>query len=187
MTLFLILLPFATFAGLMLVASPAVSVFAAAAVAAAIVLRDLMTGRSVKMLSAGTAIVFAAIGGYATLVDRHVDPLSVRLAVDAGMLAISLLSLAIREPFTIQYAREVVDAETALRPTFRRVNYILTWAWTAALVVMLATSMLMIYAPSLPLWVGAGMAFAARYGAALFTRWYPEQHRAKMARETTAA
>ena len=34
------------------------------------------------------------------------------------MLAISLVSLAIRQPFTLQYALEVVDAETARLPGF---------------------------------------------------------------------
>jgi len=32
------------------------------------------------------------------------------------VLAISLGSLAIRRPFTLQYAREMVDAETAALP-----------------------------------------------------------------------
>ncbi len=48
------------------------------------------------------------------------------------MLAISLLSLAIRRPFTLQYAREVVDAETAALPGFLKANYVITSAWAAA-------------------------------------------------------
>ena len=42
------------------------------------------------------------------------------------------LSIAIRFPFTLQYAREVVDAETAVLPGFIKANYIITWAWAAA-------------------------------------------------------
>ena len=62
---------------------------------------------------------------------------AVKLAVDAGVLAISLASLVIRKPFTLQYAREVVDAETAKLPGFMRANYIITWAWTAAFLLMM--------------------------------------------------
>ena len=53
------------------------------------------------------------------------------------MLAISLASLIIRNPFTLQYALEVVDAETAKLPGFMNANYIITWAWAGALVLMM--------------------------------------------------
>ncbi len=186
MTLFLILLPFATFTLLMMVTSSPASLFAAATMALAVVMRDLIAGRSLKMLAAGSAVLFLAIAGYVTLIDPHVSPITVRIAVDAGVLAIGLASLIMRAPFTLQYAREIVDAETARSPGFRRVNYILTLAWTGAFVLMLVANVLMIYVPSLPLWVGVGIAFAARNSAAYFTHWYPQHHRARMAREAAA-
>ena len=185
MALFLILFPFAAFAFLMIVASSWVSLFAAAALSVAVVVYDLIAGRSLKMLPVGSALIFAAIGCYVTMIDGHFSSTSVRLAVDLGVLAIALISLAIRLPFTLQYAREAVDAETAKLPGFRQANYILTWVWTAAFILMLIADMLMIYAPSLPLWVGVGIAFAARNCAVYFTRWYPEHRRAKAARITT--
>src|SRR6202011_3968756 len=104
---------------------------------------------------------------------------AVRLTVDAGVLAISLASLVLRQPFTLQYAREVVDAETAKLPGFLRANYVITWAWTAAFLLMLLANVLMIYAPGLPLWSGLAIAFAARNTAAYFTKWYPQYRRAK--------
>ena len=88
------------------------------------------------MLGAGSAILFIALGCYVTLVDSGVSSSAVKLAVDAGVLAISLVSLLIRRPFTLQYAREVVDAETAQLPGFLQANYVITWAWTAAFVLM---------------------------------------------------
>ena len=71
---------------------------------------DVFRGRSIKTLGAGSAILFAALGGYITLVDSGMAPSAVKLVVDAGVLAISLMSLLIRQPFTLQYAREAVDA-----------------------------------------------------------------------------
>ena len=97
------------------------------------------------------------------------------------MLAIALMSLAIRRPFTLQYALEVVDAETAKLPGFMRANYIITWAWTGAFVLMMAANVLMIYVPGLPLWSGLAIVFAARNSAVYFTKWYPEHRRAKYA------
>jgi hypothetical protein len=179
MMIFLILVPFATFTALMLLTSATVSLFAGAAVAAATIAYDLTRGRSVKMLAAGSLILFGALGCYIAFVDSGWSSPAVRLAVDSGVLAIALISIAIRFPFTLQYAREVVDAETMKLPGFMRANYIITWAWTAAFLLMLVANILMIYQPSLPLWVGLAIAFAARNSAAYFTKWYPKHRRAK--------
>ena len=64
-------------------------------------------------------------------------------------------------------------------PGFLRANYIITWAWTGAFLLMMIGNVLMIYVPSLPLWSGLLIAFAARNSAVYFTKWYPEYRRAK--------
>src|SRR5665811_1236226 len=187
MTIFLILAPFGAFAALMLVTSAAISLFASAAICLMVIAYDLRRGRAVKVLGAGSAILFLALGCYLTLVDSSLSISQVKLAVDAGVLAISLTSLVIRRPFTLQYAREVVDAETAAMPGFVRANYIITGAWTVAFVLMLLANVLMIYVPGLPLWSGLAIAFAARNTALYFTRWYPEYRRTKYAASIASA
>lgn len=185
MALFLILAPVGAFALLMLVASSAVSLFTAAGLTLGIVAYDVIRGGSIKLLSAGSALLFTALGCYITLVDGNWSSTAVRLAVDGGVLAIALLSLAIRLPFTLQYARETVDAEIIKLPGFLTANYILTGVWTAAFVLMLIADMLMIYLPGLPIWVGFAIAFAARNTAVYFTKWYPQYRRAKYPIKTT--
>src|ERR1035437_1718050 len=186
MMIFLILAPYGAFAALMLVTSAAVSLFASAAICLRVVADDGLHGGSSKMLGAGSAVLFAALGGYITLVDSSWSSSAVKLTVDCGVLAIALVSLAIRRPFTLQYAREVVDAETAVLPGFRRVNYILSTAWTVAFLLMMIANALMIYVPGLPLWSGIVIAFAARNTALYFTKWYPEYRRAKFATSATS-
>ncbi len=181
MTIFLILAPYGAFATLMLVTSAAVSLLASAAICLMVMAYDAFRGRSIKMLGAGSVIVFAALGAYITLVDSSLSSSAVKLAVDVGVLAISLASLVIRQPFTLQYAREMVDAETAQLPGFMRANYIITWAWTGAFLLMMIANGLMIYVPGLPLWSGIVIAFAARNSAVYFTRWYPKYRKAKHA------
>jgi hypothetical protein len=181
MTIFLILAPYGAFALLMLVTSAPVSLFASAAICVAVIAYDILRGRSIKMLGAGSVVLFAALGFYLTLVDPGVSTSAVKLAVDAGVFAIALLSIAIRFPFTLQYAREVVDAETAEQPGFMKANYIITWAWTAAFLAMMAANVLMIYSPGLPLWSGLVIAFAARNSAVYFTKWYPQYRKTKYA------
>ncbi len=173
MTLFLILAPYGVFASLMLVASATTSVFAAAAVSLAVVVFDAVRGRSLKMLGAGGALLFAGIGLYLVLVDPSVLGSKVRLAVDTGMFIISGGSMLVRYPFSLQYALESVPPETAAMPGFLRANYMITAAWTAAALLMMLSNVALLYVPGLPIWTTLVIAFAARNSAIYFTKWYP--------------
>ncbi len=183
MMIFLILAPFGAFATLMLVTTAPVSLFAGAGVAAATIAYDLSRGCSIKVLAVGSLILFSALGGYIGFVDSSWSSPTVRLAVDGGVLAIVMASIALRFPFTLQYAREAVDAETRQQPGFLRVNYIITLVWTAAFMLMVITNILMMYLPGLPLWAGIAIALAARNSAAYFSKWYPKHRRAMAAKQ----
>ncbi len=179
MTIFLILAPYGAFALLMLVTSAAVSLFAGAAICLAVIAFDVVRGRSIKILGVGSVVAFTAVAGYLLLVDPGMSKSAVKIGVDAGIFLVSLMSIVIRRPFTLQYARELVDAETAKLPGFLKANYLITLAWTAASLLMMAGNIAMIYVPNLPLWSGLLIAFAARNSAVYFTKWYPEYQKAK--------
>jgi hypothetical protein len=179
MTIFLILAPYGAFTMLMLATSATVSLFTAAAICVAVIAFDIVRGRSIKILGAGSVIVFTAVGGYLAFVDPALSNSTVKFAVDTGIFLISLISIVIRRPFTLQYAREVVDAETAKQPGFMKANYLITLAWTGASLLMMAGNIAMIYVPNLPLWSGLLIAFAARNSAVYFTKWYPEYRKAR--------
>jgi hypothetical protein len=179
MTIFLILAPFAAFALLMLLTSAQISLFASAAICLAVIGVDVYRGRSIKMFGAGCVVLFTGLGAYVTLADPSLSHSAVKLTIDVGVLAISLVSLIIRRPFVLQYALEEVDAETARQPGFLKAVFLITWAWNAAFVLMIVGNVLTIYVPGLPLWSGLVIAFAARNSAAFFTTWYPQYRKAK--------
>ncbi|MEY9458946.1 hypothetical protein [Bradyrhizobium ottawaense] len=180
MAIFLILAPYGAYSFLMLVTSAAISVFVASAICLATVAIDVArAGRSVKTLAAGSAIVFAAIGLYLALLDPQLGTLGVKLSVDIGIFVISLGSLLVRRPFTLQYALESVPAETAAMPGFLTANYVITGAWTVAALLMAAGNLVLLYVPGLPLWSSLAVAFAARNSAIYFTKWYPEYRQIK--------
>ncbi len=181
MTLFLILAPYGAYALLMLVTSATVSLTIAGAISIATIALDKARGRSLKILPAGTAILFAAIIAYLQLIDPVLSGKAVKVAVDGGMLAISLGSLLVRYPFTLQYAVESVHPEIAAMPGFMRSNYIITGAWTASMLLMLLANTAILYVPGLPIWLSLAVAFAARNSAVYFTRWYPARVRQKYA------
>jgi len=179
MAIFLILAPYGAFTFLMLVASATVSLFAAAATCLAAIAIDVVRGRAIKILGAGSAVLFAGLGLYLLLPHPSLSNSAVKLAVDSGVFAISLGSMLVRRPFTLQYAVEAVPAETAAMPGFLRANYIITGAWTAAALLMMASNVAMLYVPGLPFWTGLAIAFAARNSALYFTKWYPAYRRVK--------
>ena len=159
MAIFLILAPYGAFASLMLLTSAKAGVFAAAAIGLAVIALDFIRGRSLKWLGAGSAVLFAALGLYLTLIDPSLGNSAVKLSIDTGIFTISLTSMLIGRPFTLQYAREAVAAETAAMPGFLRANYIITAAWTAAALVMMVANLAMLYVPGLPRDIPPGQHF----------------------------
>lgn len=179
MTIFLILAPYAAFALLMLVTSADVALFTGAAICLAVIAYDMAPGRALKILGAGSVVVFTVVGGYVTEIDPDLSVSGVKFAVDTGIFLVTLGSIVAGKPFTLQYAREVVDAETLKVPGFIKANYIITAAWTLSMLLMMAGNIALIYVPALPLWSGLLIAFAARNSAVYFTKWYPEYRKAK--------
>jgi hypothetical protein len=179
MSMFLILAPYLVLNVLLFATSATTSLFAAAGICLVGIATDVVRGRSIKILGAGTAVLFAGLGLYLLAWHPTLSNSAVRLAVDAGMLTISLGSMLLRRPFTLQYAVEAVPPEIAAMPGFLRASYLITGAWTAAMLLMLASNVAMLYVPGLPFWTGLAIAFAARNSALYFTKWYPEYRRIK--------
>ena len=119
MAIFLILAPYGAFTFLMLMTSATISVFVASATCLATVAIDVVRGRSVKILAMGSALLFAAIGLHLALFDPALGTLGVKLSVDIGIFVISLGSMVVRRPFTLQYAVESVPADTLTCLAFR--------------------------------------------------------------------
>jgi hypothetical protein len=179
MTLFLILAPYGIYAFMMLVTSATASLVTAGAVCLGTIALDKVRGRSLKILPTGTAIVFAGVIAWLHLIDPALSDKAVKVAVDGGILVISLGSLLLRYPFTLQYALERVHPEIAAMPGFLRSNYIITGVWSASMLLMLLANAAILYVPGLPIWLGLAVAFAARNSAVYFTRWYPARVRQK--------
>lgn len=126
------------------------------------------------LLFGGLAIFMLATGGAWSIVE-------VRLAVDFGLFLIVAFSMLVRQPFTLQYARESVPPEVAQRPQFRAINYVLSAVWGLAFLVMSAADLVMARLPEVPLKYGVFVTVAAIVGAVWFTSWYPQRMRQRFA------
>jgi hypothetical protein len=155
---------------------------AGALVSAALLVRDLITpGRAPKMLEIGTILLFGGLALYAVLGRASWYVIGVRLCVDAGLLVIVLVSIAIGRPFTLQYAKERVAPEFWTSPEFIRTNYVITAIWALAFAVMVIAELALLYIPGVSPRIGIIAIVLALVGAVKFTGWYPERVKARTA------
>lgn len=154
-----------------------IGLWAALAVALVNAGRDWARSGSLKVLEIGTVLLFAALAGFTAALQWPWTLMGVRLAVDGGLLAIVLASLAIGRPFTLQYARERVPRAVWAMPLFLAINRRITWAWAGAFAVLVASHAALIVDPALPLWLDIAVTVAALAAAVRFTAWYPARAR----------
>ncbi|KQV82030.1 hypothetical protein [Rhizobium sp. Root1220] len=166
-------LPFIGFALVDRLIGPTEGLIAGAAISIFILLRERMAGKTPKLLELGTAILFVCLAVYAVLLTPSWSLWTFRLLVDAGLLLIVLVSMAIGRPFTLQYARESVEPQFWGTPEFLRTNYIISAVWGLAFAAMVAADALLVFAPSLPQKVGIVVTILALVSAMKFTAWYP--------------
>ncbi|HWL82848.1 MAG TPA: hypothetical protein VNR89_18010 [Roseomonas sp.] len=155
---------------------------AGAVVSAGLLLRDLLGGRTAKILEIGTTILFGGLVLYALLGQPTWSVIGVRLAVDAGLLVIVLASIALGRPFTLQYVREQVSPEHWKAPEFVRTNYVITAVWALAFAIMVAAELALLTLPGVPRGVGITAIVLALVGAIKFTGWYPDRVKARAIR-----
>jgi hypothetical protein len=180
--------PFILYALMSRSAPLTVSLFSAAALAAVLLLRDhFIRHRSPKLLEIGTVLLFGGLGIYVLLTRGAWSIPEVRLAVDGGLLLIVVFSMLIRQPFTLQYAREQAPKEFHDSPRFLAVNQVLTAVWGLAFALMAGADLIMARLPQAPLAVGVVITVVALAGAAWFTGWYPNRLRRLAAQGSTAS
>ena len=173
MSILLSLSPFLVFFALMRLASPLAGLVAAFAVSVLLCLRMAWRRESVKILEIGTAALFGGLVAYTLLAAPEWTVATVRLAVDTGLFAIAAVSLAIRQPFTLQYARERVPEPIWALPVFYTTNRAITTVWAIAFGLHVAADAAAEYAPAIPIWFDVAVVVGALAAAVWFSNWYP--------------
>jgi hypothetical protein len=181
MSIVLGLAPFILFFVLMRVVSPFAGLLAAFAAAVVLGLWEWRRGGKFKLLEVGSLILFGALVLYTLTARPEWTVAAVRLVVDGGLFAIAAASLAVNQPFTLQYAREQVPKEFWTSPLFMDTNRRITGVWTAAFAVMAGADAAAQYLPAIPLWFDVAATLAAFAAAVWFTRWYPAVVRRRVA------
>ncbi|MDL2404144.1 hypothetical protein PY650_00430 [Rhizobium calliandrae] len=182
MGVLLAFLPFIVFAVADRFVGPTEALLLAALASFILLLRDwFILGKAPKILDIGTTVLFSGLAFYAALGGLMGSIFAVRLAVDSGLVAIVLISILIRRPFTLQYAREQVARELWDSPVFIRTNYVITSVWALAFAAMAAADAVLLYAPDVPAQVAIVATIVVVVAAIRFTGWYPEKIRRRSA------
>jgi len=186
MSILLGLAPFIAFFVVMRLSTPLIALAAAAVIAAALSARGLAKGGSVKILELGSVLLFGLLALYTWIAAPDWSVAGVRLAVDGGLTAIVLLSLAIRRPFTIQYAREQTPPAFWHQPLFIRTNDIITAVWALYFLICSLCDAAALWVPAVPLWLEVALSIGALLGAIYFSSWYPARIRRNIPRGASA-
>ncbi len=146
-----------------------IAALAATVVVVLLNVRDIKH-RSIKILDLGTLIFFIILTGISFLsiavwVDHYSAPLS-----GVAMFIIAATSLAIRKPFTIQYAYEQVNPKFWNTSKFYITNRTITAVWCIAFAINALLSYLYVGDPHMLEWVINILVFVS---AIKFTAWYP--------------
>ncbi|MFJ6482623.1 MULTISPECIES: hypothetical protein [unclassified Streptomyces] len=147
-------------------------------------------GSSWKILELADVVFFASMAVVGALASdgtlRWLETYAGEVA-NITLAVIAFGSMAVRMPFTIQYAREQVDPSIWHTPAFLRTNYMITGVWGMAFLVAAAAGAygdLVLHNPN-NIWTGWIIQILAIVAALKFTAWYPDVVRARAVREAT--
>jgi hypothetical protein len=176
-----ILLGFAPFIAFALLTGLSVSLalWVAFATAFALAIRDFAATKTIRVLDAGSTILFGILALVAGFIAPDLSMQAVRLVVDAGLLLIAIASIVIGNPFTLQYARDQTARELWNEPRFIRANYVITAVWTLAFAAMTAADAEATFNRRFPLALDIAAGLVALAIAILFTARYPAYLRAR--------
>lgn len=136
------------------------------------------------ILSWGSLLFFSFMFVGITIFDNEWIFQHNSILSNACLAGISWLSILIRKPFTIQYARLQVSEDKWQHPLFLRINYILSGVWGMIFLFSCAVHVLTLYSSNISPWIDELIVNTAAILGILFTvkfpNWYRESRHAKV-------
>jgi hypothetical protein len=114
---------------------PSVAAISGFLAVAAIIIANIRQGYSVKSLQSGSMVFFLLFALAIPIFGRDAVARNVDLLGNSGVLIIVLLTIIIKRPFSLEFARERVDKKYWQEPRFIRLNYFISLLWLATLLV----------------------------------------------------
>jgi hypothetical protein len=149
------------------------ALWVAFAAAFVVTIRDFVESPSLRLLDAGSFLLFAALALGRGFLDPNLSLALVRFIAEAVLFLLLGATLVLKRPFSIEYAR--LDPREAGWPhaLFRRVNYLVSSVWTAGFLAMTLADGAVAFDPRLPLYASIAVSVIALGLAITFTLRYP--------------
>ena len=148
------------------------ALWVAFAAAFVVTIRDFVESPSLRLLDAGSLVLFALLALVRGFVDPTLSLAAVRFIAEAALFVLLAIPLVLKRPFSVDYARldpKEADWAPAL---FLRVNILVSLAWVLAFAAMSLADGLVTF-DGLPLWASVAVSVAALGAAITFTLRYP--------------
>jgi hypothetical protein len=149
------------------------ALWVAFAAAFVVTIRDFVESPSLRLLDAGSFLLFAILALGRGFLDPNLSLAAVRFIASISLLLLLGLPLAFKRPFSVDYAR--LDPREADWPPalFLKVNYQVSGAWTAAFAIMTLADGAVAFDAQLPLYASIAVSVAVLAAAVTFTLRYP--------------
>ena len=147
----------------------------AALITSIIVNAKSMKQKSLKVLDIGSLLFFLLLAMTTLVAEPAWLETWTHFSGNVALFVISLISLVIGKPFTLQYAREQTPEEYWSTPLFYAINRNITLVWTAAFALQTVSSVLTVIWPHHETWFSWIIPLAAFVAATKFTGWYPRR------------
>ena len=143
------------------------------ATAFVVTIRDFVESPSLRLLDVGSLLLFALLALGRGFLDPGLSLAAVRFIAALALFLMLGLPLALKRPFSVDYAR--LDPREAGWPPelFLRVNYLVSGAWTAAFAAMAVADGAVTFDAGLPLYASVAISLIALACAITFTLRYP--------------
>jgi hypothetical protein len=149
------------------------ALWVAFAAAFVVTIRDFVESPSLRLLDAGSLVLFAVLALGRGFLDPNLSLAAVRFIAEASLFLLLGLPLALKRPFSTDYAR--LDPREAGWPPalFLKVNYLVSGVWTASFLAMAAADGTVTFDPELPLYGSIAVSVIGLALAITFTLRYP--------------
>lgn len=147
-------------------------------------IRDFAQEPVLRLLDMGSLALFGLVALYAGFIHPAITIQLTRFVVDVGFFALALLSIVLRNPLTLQYAREQVANEVWKSRPFLLTNYGLTSLWMFSFAIMASADAFSDMHKNLPVSLDAALCLIVVAAALTVTARYPNWLRGHAARFT---
>jgi hypothetical protein len=173
--IFNLLFAFAPWIAFLILAGPSLPRLKIAVIVASLITIVMWIGKFHRGIILWAGVIFFSWALVAVIGLEHMWTIRHLGVLSNGVLAAgTIISMLIKKPFTLEYAKEKTSPERWKSPLFLRTNYLITGAWGSVFLINMFLNYLKMNAPHTDKWIYEVASYSFLLAAVLFTTFYAE-------------